>query len=156
MRSPEELITYFRANGLKATPQRYAVFNALYQDGSHPTAETVWDRVREQMPSVSLRTIYQVLGDLVSLGELGAVSVDNGAARFDPNVFPHAHFVCRGCERILDVIASRPDLISTHPGMAGVASASEDLAVEVAEIIFRGSCASCQRGSSVPPTDSDT
>ncbi len=153
MRSPEELINHFRANGLRATPQRYAVFEALYQDGSHPTAETVWDRVRQQMPSVSLRTVYQALGDLVSLGELGAVSVNSGAARFDPNVSPHAHFVCRACERIFDVIASRPHLISTHPDMAGVASADEDLAVETAEIIFRGSCASCRRGSSVPTPD---
>jgi Fur family transcriptional regulator, peroxide stress response regulator len=150
MRSPEELIALFRANSLKATPQRYAVFEALYQDGSHPTAEGVWDRVRQQMPSVSLRTVYQALGDLVSLGELGAVSVNNGAVRFDPNVSPHAHFVCRVCERIFDVIASHPHLISTHPDLAGVASASEDLVVEATEIIFRGSCASCRRDSSYP------
>jgi Fe2+ or Zn2+ uptake regulation protein len=152
MRSPEELINHFRANGLRATPQRYAVFEALYQDGSHPTAETVWERVCQQMPSVSLRTVYQALGDLVSLGELRAVSVNNGAARFDANVSPHAHFVCRACERIFDVIASRPHLISTHPDMAGVASASEDFAVEEAEVIFRGRCASCRPGPFVPPT----
>lgn len=152
MRSPEELITLFRANGLKATPQRNAVFEALYQDRSHPTADIVWNRVRQQMPSLSLRTVYQALGDLVSLGELGTVSVNHGAVRFDPNVSPHAHFVCRACERIFDVIASHPHLISTHPDMAGVTSASEDLAVEAAEIIFRGSCESCRRGSSVPPT----
>jgi len=152
MRSPEELITLFRANGLKATPQRSAVFEALYQDGSHPTAEAVWDRVRQQMPSLSLRTVYQALGDLVSLGELGAVSVNNGAVRFDPNVSPHAHFVCRACGRIFDVITSHPHLISTYPDMAGVASATEELAVEAADVIFRGSCASCRRASSVPPT----
>ncbi len=144
MRSPDDLVTLFRAHGLKATPQRHAVFAALHNDGTHPTAETVWERVREQMPLVSLRTVYQALGDLIALGELGAVSVNNGAVRFDPNVSPHAHFVCRACERIFDVVASDPELISTHPEMAGVVVTSEGFAVDETEIIFRGTCASCR------------
>lgn len=150
MRSPEELITLFRANGLKATPQRHAVFAALYSEDSHPTAEAVWDRVRRHMPSISLRTVYQARGDLVSLGELGSVSVGHGAVRFDSNMAPHAHFVCRTCERIVDVIATDPDLLATCPGPAGAdhpAGADGDaFAVDSAEVVFRGNCALCARG----------
>jgi Fe2+ or Zn2+ uptake regulation protein len=148
MRSPEDLITLFRANGLKATPQRHAVFAALHEDLSHPTAEIVWDRVRAQMPLISLRTVYQALGDLVSMGELVTVSVDQGALRFDPNVSPHAHFVCRSCDRIVDVIASAPDLLSACPGPVDTTDVadSRDLAVDSAEVIFRGNCSSCRQG----------
>lgn len=153
MRSPEELISLFRANGLKATPQRHAVFDALYQDGSHPTAEAIWERVRRQMPSLSLRTVYQALGDLVALGELGAVWVNSGAVRFDPNVLPHAHFVCRECDRIFDVVASEAHLLSGHPGMAGAATLGEDLVVQTVEIIFRGICDACRLG---PPVSLST
>jgi Fe2+ or Zn2+ uptake regulation protein len=145
MRTPEELISLFRANGLKATPQRHAVFAALHCDDSHPTAEVVWERVRQQMPAISLRTVYQALGDLISLGELTAVSVSHGAIRFDPNVSPHAHFVCRVCQRIVDVISSDPGIVSPCPGPAGVLDGA-GFAVDSAEVIFRGSCASCSRG----------
>ncbi len=129
MRSPGELTTLFRDRGLKVTPQRQAVFEALYGDESHPTADVVHDRVREHMPTVSLRTVYQALNDLVELGEVQAVSVGTGAARFDPNVSGHHHFVCRDCERIDDVVASPPRL--------------KGYTVDAAEIVFRGLCASC-------------
>lgn len=139
MRSPDELVAKFRANGLKMTPQRQAVFEVLYLDDSHPTADAVWERVKQRMPTVSLRTVYQALNDLVDLGEVSAVSVDNGAARFDPNISRHDHFVCRSCERITDVVASAPTLVSSWPGQK-----AEHFTVDDTEVIFRGLCASCQ------------
>src|SRR5713101_6500785 len=103
MRSPDELTTLFRARSLKVTPQRRAVFEALHGDSGHPTADVIWARVRERMPTVSLRTVYQALNDLVDLGEVQAVSVGKGASLFDPNTASHDHFVCCRCERVYDV-----------------------------------------------------
>lgn len=148
MRSPDELTTLFRERGLKVTPQRRAVFEALHGDGGHPTADVVWARVRDQMPTVSLRTVYQALNDLVELGEVEAVSVGIGASRFDPNTASHDHFVCRSCERVYDVMATRPSLVSGCPGLDGSAvTAGDDVSngytVETAEVIFRGLCAAC-------------
>lgn len=155
MHSPDELTTRFRAQGMKVTPQRLAVFEALYGDGGHPTADVIWDRVRERMSTVSLRTVYQALNDLVELGEVQMVDVGNGAVRFDPNLDPHDHFVCRRCERIHDVMSTRPRLVSPHPasgfGDDGDTSENGDAAkqvashyvVEEAEVIFRGLCPSC-------------
>lgn len=139
MRSPDDLTALFRASNLKVTPQRLAVFGALHGDDSHPTAEIVHARVREQMPTVSLRTVYQALNDLVELGEVRAVSVDNGAVRFDPNNTGHDHFVCRDCGRVSDVCASRPRLVAAPGGEA----LDDGYAVETSEIIFRGRCAAC-------------
>lgn len=145
MQSPDELTTLFRARGLKVTPQRRAVFEALHGDPGHPTADAIWARVRDQMPTVSLRTVYQALNDLVDLGEVQAVSVGNGAARFDPNTTGHDHFVCRECERVYDVIASQPHVMSSSGGAAGSdgAATSAGFTVDAAEIIFRGVCPSC-------------
>lgn len=140
MRAPDELTTLFRENGLKVTPQRRAVFEALHQDAMHPTADVIFARLRANMPTVSLRTVYQALNDLIELGEIQAVWVGNGAARFDPNVSHHDHFICRSCERIYDVVASRPTLVSAE---ADGVDDTADYVVDSAEIFFRGLCASC-------------
>ncbi len=147
MRSPDDLTSWFRALGLKVTPQRRAVFEALHGDDGHPTADVIWARVRDRMPTVSLRTVYQALHDLVELGEVQSVDVANGAVRFDPNTAAHDHFVCRSCGRVSDVIASRPRLVSGYPGFDGSTygggEAAAGYTVDTAEIIFRGLCPSC-------------
>ena len=148
VRSPDELTDWYRAQGWKVTPQRQAVFEALHGDDGHPTADVIWARVRDRMPTVSLRTVYQALNDLVELGEVQAVDVGNGGVRFDPNTGAHDHFVCRSCERVYDVIASKPRLVSAHPGADGSADIGDrreasDYTVDTAEIIFRGRCPSC-------------
>jgi Fe2+ or Zn2+ uptake regulation protein len=142
MRSPDGLADLIRAKGLKLTPQRLAVFEALYEDESHPTADIVWARVRRQLPSVSLRTVYQALNDLVDLGEVQAVSVDSGAVRYDPNVSHHAHFVCRCCASVYDVEASNASLLGTHGSQHD--AGSTDYVIETVEITFRGRCPACR------------
>lgn len=140
MQTPDQLTALFRENGLKVTPQRRAVFEALHQDTTHPTADIISARVHARMPTVSVRTVYQVLNDLIELGEVQAVSAGTGAARFDPNVSPHDHFVCRSCEGIYDVVASRPTLVSAHSDGVDVMAR---YMVDSAEIFFRGLCPSC-------------
>jgi Fur family transcriptional regulator, peroxide stress response regulator len=137
MRSPDELTLSFRAAGRKVTPQRQAVFRALHDNGAHPTAEAVWGHVRRTMPTVSLRTVYQVLSDLEELGEIQSVDLGTGSARFDPNTTRHDHFVCAACGRVCDVHAATPaDLEpASYPGFE----------VESTAIVFRGRCPDCPR-----------
>jgi Fe2+ or Zn2+ uptake regulation protein len=135
MRTPAELTERFRDLGLRVTPQRQGVFHALWGDERHPTAEAVWDRVRRTMPTVSLRTVYQVLNDLAELGEIRAVRLGSSSVRFDPNVDGHDHFVCEGCGRVLDVHAGATAELpaSDYPGFT----------VEATQIVFRGRCPDC-------------
>src|SRR3954468_24953902 len=103
MRTPGELTELFRSQGRKVTPQREAVFRALMGNDLHPTAEAVHAVVTAEMPSVSLRTVYQVLNDLAQMGEIQALDLGTGAARFDPNVDAHHHLVCTSCGKVRDV-----------------------------------------------------
>ncbi len=137
MRAPEELTERFRNLGLKVTPQRQGVFQALWGDDSHPTAEAIWGRVRETMPTVSLRTVYQVLNDLTDLGEINTVRLGSSPVRFDPNIDGHDHFVCEQCSRVFDVHAHAVvDLPEKHyPGFE----------VAATQIVFRGFCPDCAR-----------
>ena len=133
VRTPEELTQRFRTEGLKVTPQREAVFRALVGNVDHPTAEAVHATVTAAMPSVSLRTVYQVLNDLASMGELNALDLGLGAARFDPNVDTHHHLVCVACGKVRDVYVEPVAVPVTAVGFT----------VDSAEVVFRGRCDDC-------------
>ncbi len=109
MQTPGELTELFRAHGRKITAQRQCIFRALEGDVTHPSAERVHERVRHDMPNVSLRTVYQTLNDLADLGAITVLDVGTGSARFDPNVeTTHHHLVCRSCGKVRDVAADFP------------------------------------------------
>lgn len=136
MKTPDELTELFRTRGLKVTPQRQCIFKVLHGSTAHPTAEAVHAAVVAQMPTVSLRTVYQTLNDLAAMGELASFDVGTGATRFDPTLEPHHHMVCDGCGRIHDVHAD----VGTVSIPAG---ASEGFTVTATEIVFRGLCERC-------------
>lgn len=138
MRSPAELTELFREQGFKITPQREAVFKALDGNDAHPTAESVHAAVTADMPSVSLRTVYQVLSDLASMGELQLLDMGTGATRFDPNVDAHHHLVCTVCGKVRDVYG---DFRSVRVP----SGAEQGFTIDCAEVVFRGRCDSCTR-----------
>ena len=136
MRSPAELTEAFRQRGLKITPQRQLIFRVLHGNEAHPTAESVYAMVVAEMPAISLRTVYQTLNDLASMGELQALDLGTGSVRFDPNVDDHHHLVCRACGRVRDVMV--PDFGDTAPDRF------EGFEIEQTQIIFRGRCEVCR------------
>ena len=141
MRSPTELTERFRAEGLKVTPQRQAIFRALHASNVHPTADAVYDTVRSAMPTISLRTVYQTLNDLTAMGELASVDLGTGSSRFDPNTTPHHHLVCNDCGRI-------DDLHADFPGVTVPVDDEHGFEVAATEIVFRGRCRVCAPATS--------
>jgi Fe2+ or Zn2+ uptake regulation protein len=139
MHSPDALTDLFRANGRKITAQRQCIFRALEGDVTHPSAERVHERVRTEMPNVSLKTVYQTLNDLADLGAISVLDVGTGSARFDPNVeSAHHHLVCRSCGKVRD-------LVMDIPGLRVSPRASQGFDVQSAEVVFRGLCDDCRR-----------
>lgn len=144
MFTPDELVGVFRARGYKMTPQRYAVFQALDDNHAHPTADAVHAAVTATMPSVSLRTVYSVLGELTAIGQIRQLDLGTGSARFDPNTAEHHHLVCDSCGMVRDVSVRHPAL---HPVPMGQTADAERFTVSGTEIVFRGRCGDC------PPVD---
>src|SRR6476619_8299647 len=101
MKTTEQLTDLFRERGLRVTPQRQMIFGLLQANDSHPTVEALYERARHEMPTISLKTVYQTVHDLEALGEVNVLDLGTGSLRVDPNVEDdHHHLVCTSCGRV--------------------------------------------------------
>src|SRR3954453_24163658 len=104
MKDSDQLTSLFREHGLRVTPQRQAIFRLLQGDLTHPTVEALFDRARTDMPTISLKTVYQTVHDLEALGEVRVLDLGTGSVRVDPNVEDyHHHLLCTVCGRVRDL-----------------------------------------------------
>ena len=79
-------------SGLRSTPQREVVYSVLLTKRDHPTADEVFVRVKSELPTISLATVYNCLETLVQCDLVRAVNFERGPTRYCPNLRPHAHF----------------------------------------------------------------
>jgi Fur family ferric uptake transcriptional regulator len=120
------------------TSQRRVVAEVLDGDHVHLTADEVHARAAQRLPEISRATVYNTLGELVSLGEVIEVATDGRAKRYDPNAHhPHQHLVCSSCGTIRDV----------HPTGTPLADLPVEerfgFTVSEVEVTYRGLCPSC-------------
>jgi Fur family peroxide stress response transcriptional regulator len=128
-----------RRRGLRMTPQRLAVYRALAEDSTHPTADAVLARLRGDMRGLSRATVYRILEFLEREGFISRVSTTDGVGRYDANLAPHQHLVCRRCGQIADLeLAALRRLRLPRRGRAG-------FALEALDIRVVGTCERCRR-----------
>lgn len=78
--------------GLRPTPQRELVYRLILEKRNHPTADELFARVKAQMPTMSLATVYNCLETLVQCGLVRQVNFERAPTRYCPNLHEHAHF----------------------------------------------------------------
>ena len=137
--SQDDIRTRFKAQGLKVTPQRAAIYKALAETTSHPTAETLFQQVSQEYPMISPNTVYYTLSTLKSAGLVKEVNYWHDGARFDANVAPHHHLICLGCRAIFDI--EDRTLNQLQPK----ATLPKNFRVVSHQVEFYGYCASCQK-----------
>jgi Fur family transcriptional regulator, peroxide stress response regulator len=120
------------------TKQLEVVWEAIKNDSSHPTADLVYDKVREHLPNVSLGTVYRNLQKLVANEKLKVLMLGR-AQHFDHFVKRHQHFICEKCGRVFDVLVDTENEIRpARLPHAGFKVTSHQLA-------FYGACKHCVR-----------
>jgi len=127
-----------RERGIRVTPQRLALYEALAADTGHPTAEVLLARLRPQLPSLSPASVYRILDSLEAEGLVRRVSTPDGVSRYDANTGPHQHLVCRVCGKIADV---EDDALA---GLRLPASNPAGFTAETFDIRIVGVCAPCR------------
>ena len=122
-------------SGIRLTPQRRLVFEALMEKRDHPTALEVFMRVKERMPSISLATVYNCLEALTESHLIRHVNLDRESSRYCANLTPHGHFFCGECGSVMDVpLSGTLESAWTLP---------ENAVVSQSELILRGLCPDC-------------
>ena len=99
----KHLLQSLRTHGIQPTAQRLAVASFVLETRSHPTADQIWEKVRQRSPTLSRATVYNTLNLFVEKGLLSAQAVREGALVFDPHVARHHHFIDEETGEIHDV-----------------------------------------------------
>jgi Fur family transcriptional regulator, peroxide stress response regulator len=137
MRDVDALVELFHEHGKRVTPQRRHVFAVLRACAAdHSTVDSVYRLIRRDMPTVSLRTVYQVLHDLEELGEIRLSRLGGDALRVEDAAGRHAHLHCKQCGtvRALELDLSSSDVAPEEIGGFTVAST---------EVVLIGRCSRC-------------
>lgn len=88
---------------LKYSRQREAIKEFLVQRKDHPTADVVYDNIKQIYPNISLGTVYRNLALLANLGQIKKLSNVDGIDHFDGRTDQHNHFICTKCGRVMDL-----------------------------------------------------
>lgn len=91
-----------KAAGLKVTPQRQAILEAVYHLSNHPTSDQIIEFIRTAHPNIATGTVYNVLEVLVESGLIKRVKTDKDAMRYDGILEKHHHLYCAETDRIED------------------------------------------------------
>ena len=136
MTSVDRLCEQLKAQGRRLTPQRRAIIQALFDADSHPTAEQIFTRVRQDMPDMSHATVYNTLRELVEMDVLRELDLGLGERHYDFATDDHAHLICLGCGRVEDV---------PYDNEAVTLPAKHALGFHIVDcnVIFRGYCPDC-------------
>ncbi|MGF1530319.1 MAG: Fur family transcriptional regulator [Puniceicoccaceae bacterium] len=93
-------------HGYRLTKQREVVFESLCHELDHPTADQVFARVRQELPTVSLATIYNCLDSLVECRLVRQIHFSKQASRYCPVPevrIHHAHFLNTESGEVVDI-----------------------------------------------------
>ena len=123
----------FKEKGLKATPQRIAVYKYLFENRIHPDVETVYNQVVIAHPSFSKTTVYNCLKDLSACGLLIPVMIDSGKIRYDADTSYHGHFKCICCGEIFDFSCQEEHI-----------NGIEGFEIKQRDVYYSGVCADCK------------
>ena len=138
MSSREEIADTIRMHGHRATPQRIAIYEALWKSGSHPSVSDIHEYAIKTDPSISLATVYKTLQLFSDIGLVREMSVRNGSTRYDPDTEFHINLVCNKCGKVEDFnCVSIDEIVPNLYDQTGFQTQSYSFEV-------RGVCSSCR------------
>ena len=104
----KEILEKFKKSGVRATPQRLAIFQFLNKSYNHPTVDDIYNAIREKYPSLSPATVYSSLQVLKKAGLIQELSIRRDRVCYDPIPTTHHHFLCQECGSITNIDITCP------------------------------------------------
>lgn len=129
----EKIIFLFKERSFRATEQRIAVYNYVFEHKTHPDANEIYDNVIKNHPNFSKTTVYNALKSLCESGFIIPVNIDGAKTHYDANTGFHGHFRCCKCGEIFDFKVSVP-----------VEAGLNEFTIYQKDIYYSGICPSCK------------
>lgn len=109
MKQTKNIRETLSTKGLKVTPQRISVLEAIYQLKNHPTADNIREFVHKKYPNIGTGTVYKVLETLVENQIIKKVKTVKDVMRYDGITENHHHIYCIECDYIEDYVNEKLD-----------------------------------------------
>ena len=122
--------------------KRDAILTCLRGTTTHPSAEWIYMQLKDEIPKLSLGTVYRNLAYIKEAGKAISVGTVKGIKRFDGNTSPHVHFICNSCGAVIDL----PEVAVPEELKA---SAESDCGGSVCscQLSFCGICSNCKKSN---------
>ena len=124
---------------LGLTKQREVVLQVIRGADSHLTANEVFGRAKDLLPSISFATVYNSLRYLKEAGHIAEIQFGNGASRFDRMTHRHDHAICTTCGKLVDIEMEHP------AELVKMAAKRSKFKPESLEFTLRGKCPDCAK-----------
>lgn len=138
--TPETLKRTLHQRGLRMTPQRQLVLDAVRELG-HATPEQICTQVQGVAPAVNITTIYRTLDLLEKLGLVRHTHLGHGAPNYSEQEHQHLHLVCHECGAVIEAPS---DLMNALAGRLQEAAGFE---LDVTHVALSGRCRDCAAGA---------
>jgi len=122
--------------------KRNAILSYLRGVTTHPSAEMVFTDLKQQIPDLSMGTVYRNLSLFKQQGLVSSVATVKGVERFDGNTDPHVHFICSDCDAVIDLMD-----MQVPESLKQVAEKCCGGQVESCSLSFTGQCQYCLQKS---------
>lgn len=97
MSCSSEYAFQLRERGFRVTPQRMAIIHVLRREGSHLSPTEVYQKARQELPTLTEPTVYRTLEFLAANGVVRPAHSNNGHLSYEIAGKDHHHIVCRVC-----------------------------------------------------------
>lgn len=122
---------------MKRSRQRDAIIAFLKTRKDHPTADVVYQEMRNIIPNISLGTVYRNLSQLSERGEILRLPCDGKMDHFDADIRPHYHFICNHCGCVKDIELPYAEIMDQQ------ANIKFDGVITKHTLLFEGFCKDC-------------
>lgn len=139
----ESFIDICKKNNLKVTPQRMTIYNILQKNKKHPSADSIYQEVKKQFPSISYDTVNRTLMTFSDLDIINIVEAHGASRRFDPGTENHHHFHCSKCNAIIDFYCKDFDRLKIPENI------QKKFTIQNKRIVLKGLCNKCKNKKSL-------
>jgi len=122
--------------GHNFSSKREAIYRTIANTKSHPSAQWVYEQLKDEIPNLSLGTVYRNIALFKEQGKVITVANVNGEERIDADVSDHAHFVCECCNMVYDLNSSELSPLE-------IELTNNGFEITRKNVVFYGKCRSC-------------